>query len=146
MIKALSLNPACIKTLSAVEAEPNRSNQHELNGVVQLKSILGLSRQSFDARFSIRGQDGYVASSVTWYDARESHPTRSEYRLYFQTNEGYGPCSRREHSNLRFGCIWGVLDRVNCVMTNKKGKPLWGLSLIGLASLALLAHQLFSCR
>ncbi|MEZ8038952.1 type II restriction endonuclease [Vibrio sp. 1F263] len=87
MIKALSLNPACIKTLSAVEAEPNRSNQHELNGVVQLKSILGLSRQSFDARFSIRGQDGYVASSVTWYDARESHPTRSEYRLYFQTNE-----------------------------------------------------------
>ncbi|CAH6782236.1 conserved hypothetical protein [Vibrio chagasii] len=86
MIKALSLNPACIKTLSAVEAEPNRSNQHELNGVTQLKSILGSVKQSFDARFSIRGQNGYVTSSVTWYDARVNHPTRSEYRLYFQTN------------------------------------------------------------
>lgn len=84
---ALNLNPSCVKTLSAVEAEPNRSNQHELNGVVQLKSILGLSRKSFDACFSIRGQDGYIVSSVTWYDARESNPTRSEHRLYFQTNE-----------------------------------------------------------
>ncbi|MFA0117060.1 type II restriction endonuclease [Vibrio breoganii] len=87
MRAALNLNPACIKTLSAVEAEPNRSNQHELNGVAQLKNILGLSRQSFDASFSIRGQDGHIVRSVTWYDARENHPTRSEYRLYFQTNE-----------------------------------------------------------
>lgn len=87
MINALNLSPACIKTLSAVEAEPDRSNQHELNGVAPLKDILGLSKRSFDARFSIRGQDGYVVSSVTWYDARESHLTRSEHRLYFQTNE-----------------------------------------------------------
>lgn len=87
MITALNLSPACIKTLSAVEAEPDRSNQHELNGVAQLKNILGLPRQSFEARFSIRGQDGYLTSSVTWYDARENHPTRSEHRLYFQTNE-----------------------------------------------------------
>lgn len=87
MIKALNLSHTCIKTLSAVEAEPDRSNQHELNGVAQLKNILGLARQSFDAYFSIRGQDGYLVSSVTWYDARENNPTRSEHRLYFQTNE-----------------------------------------------------------
>lgn len=87
MIKALNLSPACIKTLSAVEVEPNRSNQHELNGVTQLKNILGLSRQTFDARFSIRSKDGYLTCSVTWYDARENHPNRSEHRLYFQTNE-----------------------------------------------------------
>ena len=87
MRSALNLSPACVKTLSAVEAMPNRSNQHELNGVTQLKKILGSAKQSFDARFSIRGQDTYVESGVTWYDAREKHPTRSEYRLYFQTNQ-----------------------------------------------------------
>lgn len=87
MRKALKFEPACVKTLSAVEAEPNSSNQHELNGVAELKDILGLDKRSFDARFSIRGQDGYVTSRVTWYDARENNPTRSEYRLYFQTNE-----------------------------------------------------------
>jgi hypothetical protein len=32
---------SCIKTLSAVEANPARSNQHEFNGVTQLKSIFG---------------------------------------------------------------------------------------------------------
>lgn len=84
---ALNLTPSCVKTLSAVEAEPNRSNQHELNGVAQLKSILGRPRKSFDACFSIRGEDGYIVSRVTWYDARESHPTRSEHRLYFKTNK-----------------------------------------------------------
>ncbi|MBB1312010.1 type II restriction endonuclease [Aliivibrio fischeri] len=84
---ALNLSPSCVKTLSAVEALPNRSNQHELNGVIQLKDILGTAKQSFTARFSIRGQDGYIESGVTWYDARVNHATRSEYRLYFQTNE-----------------------------------------------------------
>lgn len=41
MINALNLSPACIKSLSAVEAVPKRSNQHEFNGVAQLKDILG---------------------------------------------------------------------------------------------------------
>ncbi|MBG2876700.1 type II restriction endonuclease [Proteus alimentorum] len=87
MKKALNLTNVCVKTLSAVEAEPNRSNQHELNGVSQLKNILGPNRCSFDIRFSIRGEDSYTVSNVTWYDSREKHPTRSEYRLYFQTND-----------------------------------------------------------
>lgn len=81
------LQPACIKTLSQVEVNPNRSNQHEFNGVAQLKDIFGLSRQEgISAVFSIRGLAGTTATWVTWYDAREDHPTRSEHRLYFPHN------------------------------------------------------------
>lgn len=80
------LKPACIKTLSAVEAHPNRSNQHEFNGVAELKQIFGLTGFSQLAKFSIRGMDISAEAIVTWYDARASHPTRSEHRLYFQTN------------------------------------------------------------
>jgi hypothetical protein len=28
----------------------------------------------------------YASSSLTWYDARENHPTRTEYRLYYKTS------------------------------------------------------------
>lgn len=87
MINALNFDVACIKTLSAVEANPNRSNQHELNGVAQLRRILGSEKSSFEGKFSIRGRNIEVPATVTWYDARENHPSRTEYRLYFQTNE-----------------------------------------------------------
>lgn len=82
----LLLKPACIKTLSAVEAHPERSNQHEFNGVVELKQIFGLAGFSRPAKFSIRGTSISIDADVTWYDARSSHPTRTEHRLYFQTN------------------------------------------------------------
>ncbi|BCV51379.1 hypothetical protein [Shewanella algae] len=78
---------ACIKTLSAVEVHPSRSNQHEFNGVSALKKIFGLERFERNALFSIRGSGIEVIASVTWYDSRKSHPRRSEHRLYFQTNE-----------------------------------------------------------
>lgn len=83
---SLVLKPACIKTLSAVEAQPNRSNQHEFNGVVELKQIFGISGFSQSARFSMRGTSISTDANVTWYDARAAHPTRTEHRLYFQTN------------------------------------------------------------
>ncbi|MEQ5138033.1 type II restriction endonuclease [Providencia alcalifaciens] len=101
MIGALNLNPSCVKTLSAVEALPSSSNQHELNGVSQLKSILGLEKRTFTVKFSLRGRDGYVESLVTWYDARENHASRSEYRLYFQTNTVMNMA--RQGSTLVFG-------------------------------------------
>lgn len=77
------------KTLSAVEADPGVSRQHEFNGDSSLKSILGLEKRRMPARFvylsddvdSLNTADGFL----TWYDARENHPTRSEYRLYFPT-------------------------------------------------------------
>lgn len=77
------------KRLSAVEAHRHRSNQHEFDGVNLLKKMFGTERQTFKATFiylcdddpePIR-EDGFL----TWYDAREAHPTRSEYRLYFPT-------------------------------------------------------------
>ena len=79
------------KRLSSVEVEPNSSNQHEFNGVSGLKNILGSTKRTIRATFfyfademeeGIR-EDG----TLTWYDAREKHPTRSEYRLYFQETE-----------------------------------------------------------
>ncbi|MGI2095895.1 hypothetical protein [Shewanella glacialipiscicola] len=82
----LVLNPACIKTLSAVEALPYRSHQHEFNGVVELKQIFGLAGFVRTAKFSIRGTNISTDAAVTWYDARTAHPTRTEHRLYFQTN------------------------------------------------------------
>jgi len=83
---ALLLKPACLKTLSAVEARPERSNQHEFNGVMQLKNILGKDKFEKTAFFQVRGSSISVKANVTWYDAREDHPTRSEFRLYFQSN------------------------------------------------------------
>lgn len=84
--KAMGLSQACIKTLAAVEADPNRSNQHEFNGVAALKAIFGLEKVEQSAMFSIRGENVSAQASVTWYDARVEHPTRTEHRLYFQTN------------------------------------------------------------
>ncbi len=75
------------KRLSAVEALRHRSNQHEFDGVNALKAMLGAGRRTFDARFVYLNDDDPEPVSdtgrLTWYDARENHPTRSEYRLYF---------------------------------------------------------------
>ncbi len=78
------------KHLSAVEADQQVSHQHELNGVSPLKGILGRERVTLKTRFifiddfeeNCCSQDG----TMTWYDARENHPTRSEYRLYYSSN------------------------------------------------------------
>ena len=77
------------KRLSAVESDIFRSHQHEFNGVDALKRIFGQAhgKQTFPARFIYLNDnddepvvsDGYL----TWYDARENHPKRSEHRLYF---------------------------------------------------------------
>lgn len=77
------------KRLSIVEADPQKSNQHEFNGVTSLKQILGSARRTFPTRFLYLGDEeediSKAQSYLTWYDARERHPTRSEYRLYFPT-------------------------------------------------------------
>ena len=81
------------KELSAVEADLVRSHQHEFNGVDGLKKVFGqaVGKQKFDARFIYLNDhdDEPVISNgfLTWYDARENHPTRSEHRMYFPTTE-----------------------------------------------------------
>jgi len=78
-----------IKRLSAVEADAARSNQHEFNGDKGLKTLFGPEKQEYDGLFIYLGDNDdepvVADGSLTWYDARERHPTRSEYRLYFPT-------------------------------------------------------------
>ena len=77
------------KTLSAVEADAGASNQHELNGVSKLKSILGLEKRTMPTRFvylsDLKDEAATADGFLTWYDARSNHLTRSEHRLYFST-------------------------------------------------------------
>ena len=80
---------ASVKRLSAVECDPDRSNQHELNGTKKMKDLLG-EKAEYNANFIRLDDDEESIQSlsgvVTWYDARENHPTRSEYRFYYQNN------------------------------------------------------------
>lgn len=79
------------KTLSPVEVQRDRSNQHEFHGTRAMQEYLGLGRHVFSAKFIYLGDDEEdrlsLVDDLTWYDARERHPTRSEYRLYFRDNE-----------------------------------------------------------
>lgn len=80
---------AC-KVLSAVEADLHRSNQHEFDGVNDLKKLFGIEKARFSAKFMYLAdeklepliEDGFL----TWYDARKANPNRApEFRLYFPT-------------------------------------------------------------
>lgn len=78
------------KRLSAVEADPEKSHQHEFNGVVELKKILGEQKITFTSKFVRLNDDEdssiQVSGDLTWYDARDKHPSRTEYRLYYKAN------------------------------------------------------------
>ncbi len=79
------------KRLSVVEADPKKSNQHEINGVRPLRTLLGDNRiDQMPSQFMYFGdsEDKSVVAEgfLTWYDARKDIPYRSaEYRLYFPT-------------------------------------------------------------
>lgn len=79
------------KRLSLVEVQPRSSNQHEFNGASSFKQLLGTERITFNAKFVyLSDQEEQTVEDngkLTWYDAREQHPTRSEYRLYYTSNE-----------------------------------------------------------
>lgn len=79
------------KSLSAVEADVTRSHQHEINGVSDLKKIFGkaVGKQRYQAKFiyltDMDDEPVIEEGFLTWYDAREKDPVRSEHRLYFPT-------------------------------------------------------------
>ncbi|MBU3679630.1 MAG: restriction endonuclease [Candidatus Kapabacteria bacterium] len=79
-----------MKRLSAVETDPYTSNQHEFNGVSSYKKVFGLDKMELPATFLFLSdtEDKCQSESgtITWYDARENHPTRSEYRLYYSSS------------------------------------------------------------
>ncbi len=80
-----------VKRLSMVETTPTGSHQHEFNGSRALRDLFGDDdRKNLPTRFIWLGaeQEGVTAeSTISWYDARRKHPTRTEYRLYYYTNE-----------------------------------------------------------
>lgn len=85
------------KYLSAVDADPGSSNQHEIGGLpaAGFKQHLGTPGKDEEYRFKaklIYVTDECVAPDfcegfVTWYDCRRKQPHRSaEFRLYYNTN------------------------------------------------------------
>lgn len=79
------------KKLSAVEVNPGVSNQHEFNGVRTLRDIYGApdGKMRIVTRFLyLNDNDDPVIDDgfLTWYDARENHPSRTEWRLYYPSN------------------------------------------------------------
>ena len=86
----IAIDGIVFKRLSSVEADKKKSNQHEFNGSNYLKELLGKAEpKEFRVNFAwIESSDICLLEEgfVTWYDARRSHPSRSEYRLYFKDN------------------------------------------------------------
>jgi len=79
------------KRLVPTEVDLSVSHGHELHGVGRLRALLGdQPRRVFPTTFLQLGRDAdetlQVDGEVTWYDARERNPTRSEYRLYYPSN------------------------------------------------------------
>lgn len=80
-----------VKPLSEVEVNPKKSNQHELQGIEDLKEILGTGRRSIKSNCIYLADDESERLSqegeLTWYDSRENIPYRkAEYRLYYKKN------------------------------------------------------------
>lgn len=81
-----------VKRLSLVEADAAISNQHEYNGVTPLKNMFGTDRQKvcIPTQFLyLTDEDDAIEArgDLTWYDARYNHPTRTEWRLYYPSND-----------------------------------------------------------
>lgn len=84
------------KRLSSVDAEPTRSNQHEIGGLVKagFKDHLGdpgTDTLQWKSRFiflaEAQDESVSVSGSTSWYDSRRDQPDRSpELRLYYETN------------------------------------------------------------
>jgi hypothetical protein len=80
------------KKLTTVEVDTTISNQHEFNGVRDLKLLFGapVSKIHIDSRFmyfSSEAEPVIVDGILTWYDSRANHPTRTEWRLYYPSND-----------------------------------------------------------
>ena len=80
------------KYLSAVDAEPDRSNQHEVGTTKPMRQqFLGAdTTQHFSVRYVWLGQeqDGFtIDGTATHYDTRRRNPKRKpEWRLYYPAN------------------------------------------------------------
>lgn len=81
-----------VKRLTMVEtaSRGEGSNQHEFNSSKALRALLGdVDRKEMPVRFIWLGDEQEAIAHegmISWYDSRRAHPTRSEFRLYYQGN------------------------------------------------------------
>lgn len=85
------------KSLSAVDAVPSRSNQHEIGGLVKVGFGDAIGHVTPGEKLQIPclmvwlsddDENHLITTSVTWYDARAGKAHRTpEYRLYYPSNE-----------------------------------------------------------
>ena len=80
-----------VKRLSAVDANPERSNQHEIGTtrVMRMRFLGEEQHRRYRTVYIWLGgeQDGItVEGTATHYDARERKPPRKEWRLYYPSN------------------------------------------------------------
>lgn len=89
---------AAAKYLSAVDARPDRSNQHEIGGLVKVGFKEYLGEPARGDKFFYNARLAYISDEddapltcndiVTWYGATRKDPNRKlEYRLYYKSNE-----------------------------------------------------------
>ncbi|WP_374339020.1 type II restriction endonuclease [Leeia sp.] len=85
------------KYLTAVDADPGTSNQHEVGGLIQAGFGESLGRPDKRSEFRFRARQVFISNDqdeplivddvVTWYDARRKVEHRGpEYRLYYHDN------------------------------------------------------------
>lgn len=78
-----------VKTISASEIDPKRSNKHSFHGVVPFRKLLGEQRITLHAVFVYAANDHEVISEsfVTWYDDCETNKKnpkcKNHWRLYY---------------------------------------------------------------
>src|ERR1700741_5236362 len=75
------------KILVKVDLPDRGSNQHELNATGKMREFFGSERlENLSIAWYYFADDQDILSdtaTITYYDARENHPTRTEWRLYY---------------------------------------------------------------
>lgn len=138
-----------VKRLSEVEVNTETSNQHEFNAKKPMPEIFGteVPKKEFNATFLYMEDEGTINASgkMTWYDARYKHPTRTEWRLYFQTTE-VSKCAKAGDSLF----ICKKTDGTLLIIIVKKDSTIenqlyWLFNLSGINSDKFIGQTEFSC-
>ena len=78
------------KKLARVDVLLGIGHQHEINGVSSLRELLGSEKITGTIHWNyLLDEEQHtlgVTSAFTFYDARENHATRTEWRLYYSDN------------------------------------------------------------
>lgn len=85
-----SIEGFCKKELKVVDCNGEKSNQHEFNVNKGMRELLGNTRKHFTNSYWVYMSDYEIVKAndtLSWYDARENHPSRSEWRLYYGGND-----------------------------------------------------------